>query len=344
MNDLTVIDVSAVVYTGSLSSFHEDRRFYGYPVGGIHYLMRQIAVAFTGGDFVTLCFDSPSFRNELNPNYKSGRARNQEVVSQIETLYDGLMRCGIMCEKFDGFEADDIVEWAVAQNCSKFPNITIVGNDYDLCHSIRQNVLFKSIAKGVGCIYPANFSESVDPSGPTLFNTISAKKALKGCKSDKISGIKLENGIRGSEVYAAYVKFLQDNYLAGKYELTSSWKQLLAFAKKSGLFTQRDWENLCKNIKLVYPAECPEGVKIHPSAMAGVNKNELAHFLTMYNDQESLKCLGLHRVSLFEDDKQKVRDKARAICNGEYAADRNLERESLVNVSTLELDSFTRDF
>ena len=65
MFNLKIIDVSAVVYKGTFAANYKDRNYYNYPVGGIHYLMRQVATALAIGDSVVLVFDSP---NNLRKN------------------------------------------------------------------------------------------------------------------------------------------------------------------------------------------------------------------------------------------------------------------------------------
>ena len=42
---LIIIDASACVYTGMYSKRHKDKSYYGYPVGGLHYLFRYVVTA-----------------------------------------------------------------------------------------------------------------------------------------------------------------------------------------------------------------------------------------------------------------------------------------------------------
>lgn len=342
MNDLNVIDVSALVYTGALSKYFCDRRYYNLPVGGIHYLMRQVSNAFRLRDCVVLCFDSPSFRAKLDPNYKSGRMRNPEVFNQIERIYDGLMSAGIPCYKFDGYEADDIVHWAVQQAIPDFSQIVVVGNDIDLCHEVQPKVRFKSIVEGVGSIHSGNFSSSVDDTF-TMLNTISAKKALCGCNSDKIPTMKFSGGFTCHDVYTAFCDWLRDNG-GSAYRITTNPVVLEKFVGSSSSVTEDEMCELRRRIKLVYPADCPEGTVIKPVGWSNVNKDALFKFLTMCGDKDSLLNLGGSFIELSETDKQNLRDAAHRLNSGEFAADRNLQQESRITVKTLDLDSFERDF
>lgn len=340
MNNLNVIDVSALVYTGTASKFFADKSNFGYPVGGIHYFMRQLCCTFLDMDSAVLCFDSPSFRSGLLSEYKSGRVKSPAVYSQIEFLYESLMQCGLQCEKYDEYEADDLVSWAVAQNKDNFSEIVIIGNDHDLCHNVQPGVRFKSIARDCGFIYEGNFEDSVD-SSHTKFNTISAKKALTGCKSDKIPGMVLEDGRTGAEVYSQFCKFLDSK---GCYDWpnTSSWKLLWVWASRVGGFSSADLEILRRQMNLAFPSDCPEGVRLLPIAQPDIVPERMARFLTMINDYDSLKSLGLRRITLTEDDKQLLRSKAKGLASGEFAADRNLEMSN--SIQCQDLDFFTKEF
>lgn len=343
MNDLHIIDVSALVYVGSTSKYYMDRKNYGVPVGGLHYLMKQVTNCFACYDPVILCFDSPSFRKKLYSEYKAGRIDNQMVYQQLQFVYDSLLSCGVQCEKYDNFEADDIVSWAVSQNVGKFNSIVIVGNDHDLCHNVQNGVRFKSIALNASCIYPGNFEEFVD-STPTKFNTISAKKVLCGCSSDKIPPIKLSNGMKPLEVYRKFLQYFTEQGFTVGYSTTSDWRYLVAFINDSHLFTDDEKQEMFVRIRLVYPAKCPEGITITPVTRNSFDFNGMCKFLTMINDYDSLRCLGGKKVPLTEDDKQILRDMARKLSSGEYAADHNLQVSQLAATKTIQLDFFTKEY
>lgn len=343
MNTLNVIDVSALVYCGNMSQHFADKSNYGFSVGGIGYLMRQVATSIALGDDVVLCFDSPSFRKKLFGDYKSGRVHKPDVYSQIEFAYDSLMSCGFRCEKYDGYEADDIVSWAVNTLHESYVETVIIGNDHDLCHSVQPGVRFKSIAPGSSCVYVGNFEQSVDKTF-TKFNTISAKKAICGCSSDKIPAIRLQCGISSTELYDRFLAFFKEWDFPYTYEVTTDPRYLIAFANSSGLFTDEEKKELILRIRLVFPAGCPEDIKIQPATAKSFNGGRMARFLTMIADYDSLRCLGLRKTELTEDDKQTLRDLGRKLSSGEYAADRNLEIDKTVVTRTLELSSFTKEF
>lgn len=344
MSDLYVIDISALVHTAEHTPNFSERRYYDYPVGGIHFLMRYVSIAFARGDAVVLCFDSPTFRKDLFTGYKNGRLRNAPVIGQIETVYQGLSACGIRCEKHNGFEADDIVNWAVEQNLAQYEELIIVGNDYDLCHSIQQKVRFKTVHHKMNNIFRGNFEESIYQGKWIMFNTISAYKVFCGCTSDCIPVLSLQCGLHGYKLYNTFLDFIKKSGLPLTYANTASSKLVMLFITKSRLFTSEEQLEVVKRIKLVYPAACPEGVKITPTRFFEIDKDALMHFLTMYNDYDSIRCLGGKKVFLSEEDKQRIRDKGKSLRNGEYATDHDMEHRTIVASTTLKLDSFSREF
>ncbi len=343
MNALNIIDVSACVYTGCCSKHFVDKLSFGYPVGGIHYLMRQICNTFGLGDSLVLCFDSPSQRSLEFQGYKSGRQRKPEVFSQLKFVYDELLKCGFPCVKYRGYEADDIVAWTVQQQLNNFAELVIIGNDHDLLHSIQNKVRFKSIAQNTACIHIGNFEQMAD-SSYTFFNTISAKKCLCGCPSDTIPEFRTTSGVGGIDLYNRFLKFLEENDIQRVYEVTTNPKLLLIFAKKSGVFNNEDFIALQKRIHLVYPADCPDSVEIIPIDLKAIDLGRFLTFLSLVNDQDSLECFGSKRVTLSDEQKKIIYEAAHALKSGEFAADNNLPVHQKVTMKPLDLDLFERRF
>lgn len=342
MTELHVFDVSAVVYTGDKG---RKEMWYDLPVGGIRYFMRYVSSALVAKESIVLCFDSPSFRNELFSEYKSGRYKDQAVISQIETLYENLQSCGIRCYKVDGYEADDIIDWAVKQNVGNFYQTTIYGNDYDLCHSIQPRVIFKTVRDDMNNIHPGNFETGIYKGKRIKFNTISAYKVFCGCFSDKIPSMNLASGVGGLALYNKFLNFIQLYGCVGKLNLLTNPKLPVIFAEAAGIFTSEELEELKRRVRLVYPANIPDGMTIVPTAAKDVDLERLAHFLSLYNDFDSLRCLQLRKRNLDDEDKKLLLQKAKAFKTGEFAADHSITPEfDKVKTSTLSLDAFTREF
>lgn len=342
MNELVIYDMSAMVYYGG--SHKED--FFGYPVGGIRYFLNHLAVDLVSRDCIVPCFDSPSFRTGLSTGYKSGREKRPAIYSQIETLYEGLQQCGIKCEKYDGYEADDIVEWAVAQNVEKFiRGVTIYCNDMDLCHSIRNGVLLRTLSPSMNDILPTNFETGIYRGKKIPYNTISAYKVFCGCGSDKIPQLKLKSGHGGYELFMFWSSFMGKKVQLSDRRYGANPELVRVFARKSGLFTPEEIEDVEKRIKLIYPAEVPDGVVITPTEWKDVDKERLESFMSLYGAREALRCLKMRGYSISDDEKQFLMNRAKMLKSGAYAVDHNLEYNTKsVRSQTIDLDAFTRGF
>lgn len=345
MNELVVFDVSPMVHIGH-KGMSERKSYYGVPVGGIHYFLEHLAVAMADRDAVVLCFDSPTFRKELMSDYKGGRPREPEILFQLNTLYEGMQSCGVRCEKYDGYEADDILEWAVQDNCRKFiRGVQLYSNDIDNCHSIRNGVTFHNLAVDGNDIIPSNFSTGIYNGEEIPFNTISAYKVFCGCKSDNIKPFKSECGLSGRKLFDAWCEVISRSGELSSRIYGANPEMVRIFATKTGLFTQGEQDEIERRIKLIYPADKPEGVTIVPTTWGEVDKTQLARFCTLYGANKALKCMGLKWAFLDDADKEQLRRMSRQLNTGEYAADHNLQHVTKsVATTMIDLDSFSKGF
>lgn len=344
MNELQVFDVSPMIYVGDKG---RQESYYSLRVGGIRFLLNHLAVAFTDRDKVVLCFDSPSFRKDLFQGYKSGRPNEPAIHYQVNAMYDELRSCGIRCEKYDGYEADDIVEWAVAQNIEKFiRGVTIYSNDHDICHSIRNGVMLAAITNSMNDISPSNFETAISRGEKIPYNTISAQKVFCGCSSDAIPPLSIAAGYSGKQLYHAWCKAVSKVGSLASRKLGANPAVVTAFAKGSGLFTPEELEQVEKRIKLIYPADPPEGVEIVPvDYMKDVDHEKFIQVCQKYGARDAVTCLGERQRKLTQEEIQELRDAAHRVNSGEYAADKNLIHETKSVKSTLvDLNSFTRGF
>lgn len=342
MFNLKIIDVSAVVYKGSFATGYKDRMYYNYPVGGIHYLMRQISTALAIGDSVVLVFDSKNnFRKKLNPNYKGQRQKNNTVITQLQTLWDELPATGLACYKQDGYEGDDLINWCVQQevNSKSFLEIFIIGNDKDLLHNVQPRVTFKSITSEVNTVTSSNFEYSIFKDKRIPYNFISAYKVFYGCSSDNIPTFKAECGLCNKELFDAFVTLFEMKDIPHTWENTTNVEILKAFVNALSSFTVNDRTELNRRIQLIYPAQNP-GVTFQPTGFNQFNKQALSKFLTLYNDYESLKCLDLPKAYLLDDDREFIKQKAYNFKTGAFAVDHNLEVNDLVDSEVLYLKEF----
>lgn len=342
MDRLHVFDVSAMVFCGGS---HQDD-FYNYPVGGIKYLADRIAVALGDNEDIVLCFDSPSFRSSGDSHYKHGRIPRPAIYSQIETIYDGLSQCGFYCEKYNGYEADDIIEWAVAEHYKEYYyGTTIYGNDMDLCHSIRNGVQFVTTTTAMNDINITNFKTAIYKGKEIPFNTISAYKVFCGCHSDTIPALVTERKLNTYKLFQLWCNTMNKYGPLSAREIGANPKMVIAFAEGSGLFTQTEIDDIKQRVALIFPAEKPDSIKINVTTPKQVDKTQLQYFLSLYNCSNALRCLKMNRINLTENQKNDLRNRARSLKSGAYAADKNLEADSKkVQSKMIDLESFTREF
>ena len=129
----------------------------------------------------------PTYRHALLPTYQSGREFDDEIVEQLELLPALVASTGIVCAKAAGFEADDFLGAAAAQETARGGETLVATSDRDAfqlasdCVTILQPVRGVSELRRIG---PAEVREryGVDPSQVADFI------ALRGDPSDKIPG------------------------------------------------------------------------------------------------------------------------------------------------------------
>lgn len=355
MDTLCIIDVSAVVHTGASASYYADRTSFGYPTGGINFFMNQLLVPLYEYNDIILCFDSPNFRKKLQHNYKSGRGRNAAVISQIETLYEYLSYCGFSCYKRDGYEADDIIDWAVQRFYKSYNPVLIIGNDMDLAHSLRPNAIFRSCRRDMNLIKRSSFPSAIKKDAYIPYNMISIYKCLCGCPSDNVPTFHTEGGMNGKELYTNCVQLYEAANLVNDYDKTTSIHMFKFWAERSGLFSERDLENLDTRIKIIFPAECPDDMEFVPVNKGTIDYAKMSKVLTMFNVADALygskNCNGVSkanefwRVQLTEDDKKEVYRLADALKTGSFNADKNIPMDNnRIKSAPLQMDFFSKDF
>ena len=323
LSQLVIIDASACVYTGMTSPKHRDRTYYKYAVGGLHYLFRYITTNLARKNDIIVAFDSRSFRNDLIDGYKAGRSHDKRVHSQLELAYKYLTSSNIACYKYDGYEADDIIYWAVQQNVGKYYEIEIYGNDKDLLHNIQDTVSFKSIRADMNSVYMINYEKSIEKGKTIRFNTISAYKVFCGCKSDKIPSLSLQCGLRGEQIYKKYLEFLDKEKIPSIYKVITNSKLVNLFASLSGLFTKDEQLEVYNRVNLIYPATCPSGIEVVGKGINAVNKDVFNWTLSLFNDYESIFCMKYNKIALSNDDIALLKDYSNQILTGAYEVDRN---------------------
>lgn len=345
MSSLCVIDVSAVVYTGIYSKKYAQMTSFGYPTGGINFFAMHLLVPLYEWDDIILCFDSLSFRKKKDASYKSNRKRNGSAISQIEVLYEYLSSIGFSCYKVDGYEADDIIDWVVDTYWEKYSNVVIVGNDMDLCHSIRPNVIFRSCRSDMNMIRKSSFPNAIKKDVYIPYNMVSPYKCLCGCPSDSIPVFRRENGDSGIELYRRCVSVYEKYNLVNFYDKSANPAVLRVWAKQADGFTDNDMQRLDERIEMIFPASKPEGLTFKVSNRFSIDFEKLSLMLTMFNVTDAFHGGEVWRVQLTEDQKQEMYKLANDFKSGRFNADNNIPLNSNRITSTpLAIDAFEKDF
>jgi DNA polymerase-1 len=159
----------------------------GAIVGFANFLLRFYAeerprAVLVGWDTLT----APTFRHKALPVYQSGREFDADLIEQLEILPQFATACGFVAAKAPGFEADDFLAAAVAQEERRRGAAVVASGDRDAFQLASDNtVILQPVRAGeIARIGPAQVREryGVEPRQVPDFI------ALRGDASDKIPG------------------------------------------------------------------------------------------------------------------------------------------------------------
>ena len=130
--------------------------------------------------------DAPNFRQRLFPPYQSGRVFDAALVEQLALIPEFVRACGFASGKASGFEADDFLEAAAADETHRRGTVLVASGDRDAFQlaSIATTILHPLKAGQMARIGPAEVREryGVEPRQVPDFI------ALRGDPSDKLPG------------------------------------------------------------------------------------------------------------------------------------------------------------
>jgi DNA polymerase-1 len=130
--------------------------------------------------------DAPTYRHRALPGYQGGRVFDAELLDQLEVLPQFVEACGFAAAKAPGYEADDFLAAAVAQEERQGGTVILASGDRDAFQlaSDRTVILHPVRAGEMARIGPAEVHEryGVEPKQVPDFI------ALRGDPSDKIPG------------------------------------------------------------------------------------------------------------------------------------------------------------
>jgi DNA polymerase-1 len=160
----------------------------GAIVGFANFLLRLYAqeeprAVLVGWDTL----DAPTYRHRALATYQSGRVFDSELLDQLDILPQFVTACGFAYAKAPGYEADDFLAAAVAQEERRGGTAIIASGDRDAFQlaSDRTTILQPVRAGEMARIGPAEVREryGVDPDQVPDFI------AIRGDPSDKIPGL-----------------------------------------------------------------------------------------------------------------------------------------------------------
>jgi DNA polymerase I len=159
----------------------------GAIVGFANFLLRlfeseQPRAVLVGWDTL----DSPNFRQRLFPAYQSGRVFDEELLDQLHLLPAFVTACGFVNAKASGYEADDFLAAAVAEEERQRGTVLVASGDRDAFQlaSAATTILHPVKAGEIARIGPAEVRDryGVEPHQVPDFI------ALRGDPSDKLPG------------------------------------------------------------------------------------------------------------------------------------------------------------
>jgi DNA polymerase-1 len=159
----------------------------GAIVGFANFLLRlyteeQPRAVLVGWDSL----DAPTYRHRALEGYQAGRVFDAELIDQLEALPQFVSACGFACAKAPGYEADDFLAAAVAQEEKPGGSALVASGDRDAFQLASDSTtILQPVRAGVMArIGPAEVREryGVEPWQVPDFI------ALRGDPSDKIPG------------------------------------------------------------------------------------------------------------------------------------------------------------
>ena len=187
----------------------------GAIVGFANFLLRlyeteQPRAVLVGWDTL----DAPTYRHRAFPDYQSGRHFDAALLDQLDVLPLFVTACGFAYAKAPGYEADDFLAAAVAQEEGRGGAVLVASGDRDTFQLASEltTILHPIRAGEMARIGPADVREryGVDPKQVPDFI------ALRGDPSDKLPGAK-GVGPKGAAGLLRKYGTLEDMLTAGRF-------------------------------------------------------------------------------------------------------------------------------
>ena len=184
----------------------------GFPTGlltGFTHLVERLEKEHTT-DYLVFALDSkgPTFRNEIDPNYKANRsAPPEELTMQLPIAIEWIKKMGFHSIAMPGFEADDVIASLTIEAKKKGYTVRVVSHDKDLYQLIDDSrvVLVDAIKRK-----EIDEKECTDKYGirPDQFTDY---QAILGDSADNVPGVKGIGKVGAQKLLSQY-ETLQNVY------------------------------------------------------------------------------------------------------------------------------------
>ncbi|MEA3522888.1 MAG: 5'-3' exonuclease H3TH domain-containing protein, partial [Campylobacterota bacterium] len=178
---------------------------HGFPTGLLTGFTNFISTLHKehSSDYIVFALDSkgPTFRNEIDPNYKANRSTPpQELSMQLPIAIEWIEKMGFASMSQSGYEADDIIASLSEVAIREGMNVRIVSHDKDLYQLIEDDhvVLVDAIKRKI-----INEQECFDKHGihPCQFTDF---QSLLGDSADNIPGVKGVGKVTAQKLLSKY--------------------------------------------------------------------------------------------------------------------------------------------
>jgi DNA polymerase-1 len=159
---------------------------------------------------------APTYRQTLFPAYQGGREFDEELVEQLDVLPEFVAACGFANAKAPGYEADDFLAAAVAEETRRKGQALVASGDRDAFQLASETAIILHPVKAgeMARVGPAEVREryGVEPSQVPDFI------ALRGDPSDKLPGAR-GVGAKGAAALLRQYATLGDALMDGRFPL-----------------------------------------------------------------------------------------------------------------------------
>jgi DNA polymerase I len=205
---LLAIDGDSLAHRAYHALPKQIRRAGGKPAGalvGFANMLLQLWTAespravLVGWDTLT----TPTYRHEAFPAYQSGRVFDDELLEQLDLLPDLVQAFGFAAAKAPGFEADDFLGAAVAEEERRGGKVLVATSDRDLFQLASDRTTILQPIRGVSQLARIGVPEvreryGVEPAQVPDFI------ALRGDPSDRLPGARGVGPKRAADLLGEY--------------------------------------------------------------------------------------------------------------------------------------------